>query len=344
MLSMLSVFMLAACGTTEGIVVEIKGELQDVKDITAETGVSVTDSDYRGEKKLLIDADVELGDLERLSEITIKTDKKYVHKFINEQIKSKYPEISEDKDEIGNRIWNCEKDGQLLLSCTVESDGLLHYVDVLKDVNTPYLDAGEHILEYGYITELDAPGVGLSANEAAEASVSYLEKYSSFDFRPWNILAGDCPNEIEKTGYYSISMQPMYEGMPVSVKSDPTMPGLSTTIVYSGDGIFQIHGAFMFSVSDSVKIERIVSLDSVLENFKSNFAAFSEGDSILVNRITLEYFPQVNGNSSYTLSPVWNIYCTDTRTEVIDGKEKTISLNYNYLYFAKDGELCGMYY
>lgn len=344
MLSMLSVFTLAACGGNGGAAAKINIELLDVEDLTAETGRKVTDSACQGEKNLLIDADVELGDMGRLFEITVKSDEKYVHKFINEQIKPKYPEISEDKDETGSRMWNCEKDGQLLLSCTVESDGVLHYVDVLKDVNTPYLDAGEHILEYGYITELDAPGVGLSAREAAEVSASYLEEYSSFDFRPWNILAGDRPDEIEKTGYYFISMQPMYEGVPVSVKRDSTMPGFSTTIAYAGDGIFQIHGAFMFSVSDSIKIERIVSLDSVLEKFKSNFAAFSEGDSISVNRITLEYFPQVNGNSSYTLLPVWNIYCTDTRTEEIDGKENTILLHYSYLYFAKDGELCGIYY
>lgn len=342
--AMLSVFMMAACGRTGETVAEINAEMQDVKSITAETRGHITDSVYQDEKELMIDADVDVGDLERLFEITIKMDKEYVQKFINKQIKSEYPEITEDKDENGNRVWRYERDGQLLMSCKVENGGVLYYVDVLNDVNAPYLDEGEHILEYGYITEFDAPDVGLSAEKAAEKAVSYLEEYSSVTFIPWNILAGDRPDEKGKSGYYSISMQPVCEGIPVSVNSDSVAQGFSTTVSYSKDGIFQIQGAFMFSALDSVEIERIVSLNSVMKQLKSSVAAFSEGDVISVNYITLEYFPKMNSDGSYTLSPVWDFYCTDTRTELIDGGEKEISLRYNYLYFAEDGELCGIYY
>lgn len=344
MLVMLPLFIVTACGRSEGTLAEIGMELQDMKTITDETAGHVTDRAYQDEKNLVIDADVEIGELEELTEITIRIDEERVQKFINEQIKVEYPEISEDMDETEGRKWSYEKDGQLLLSCTLTETSVTNYVDVLKDVNAPYLDDGEHILEYGYITELNAPGVGLSAEEAAEAAAQCLAEYSSFVFQPWNILAGDRPDESEKAGYYAISMQPVYEGIPVSVKNDSTIPGLSTTVMYSEDGIFQIQGAFMFSVSNNVEIEKIVSLDSVLEKFKSNFSAFAAGDNISVNRITFEYFPQMNDDYSYTLSPVWNFYCSDTRTEVINGEEQEISLRYSYLYFAENGELCGMYY
>ncbi len=344
LLAALSLLTVTACGRSEGTAARVSAELQDVKNAAAETVTHVTDSIVQDEKNLVIDADVELGAWEKLSEITIRVDEEAVQKFINRQIVSEYPEIEESRDENGSRKWNYERDGQILMSCTLEDNGGLYYVDVRKDRNCMYLDAGEHILEYGYITELEAPGVGLTAVEAAEEVARYLKEYSPFDFRAWNILAEDRPAEGDKSGYYSVSMQPVYGGIPVSVKNDPETPGLSTTAAYSSEGIFQFQGAFLFSVSEGKEIEKMVPFSAVLDKFKSEFAVFAGGNHIAVNRITFEYFPQMDKSGSYTLSPVWSFYCTDTRTEVIDDAEKEITLRYSCMYFAEDGELCGVYY
>lgn len=339
----LSLLMVTACGKFEGTTAKVTTELQDVKNAIAETVGHVTDSVEQDKKNLVIDADVDTGTWEKLSEITFKLDEEAVQKYINEQVRSEYPEIEEGKDENGNREWSYKSDGRSLVSCSLDDNGRLYYINVPKDVNGPYLDAGGHTLEYGYITELDAPGVGLTAEKAAEEAVRYLEEYSFFDFRPWNILAGDQPATGDKSGYYIISMQPVCGGIPVSVKHDPETPGLSTTVLYSSDGIFHIQGSFLFSMSDSTEIEKIVPFSAVLDKFKSGFTAFAIGDHIEVNRIIFEYFPKMNKNGSYTLSPVWNFYCTDTRTEVINDVETEITLQYSYLYSATDGALCGVY-
>lgn len=340
----LTVFFLTGCGSSGATVSKNNISLQDVKTALINTPDYVTASLSQDEKELIIDAEVTIGTTESLFEITVKSDEIQVQKFIEEQVKTKYPEISESvNEEEGNREWLYKENGQLQFFCSLSESGSIYCLDVLKDINTPYLD-GEHLYEYEYLTELEAPGVTASSSEAAAPLSQFLSGYSSFDFQPWNILAGDRPDDNEKSGYYSISMQPVYQGLPIALVHDSVIPWFSTTVLYSSEGIFSIHGIFLISTSETSEFEKIVSLDSVLEKFKTSFSAFALGDTVSVTRITLEYFPEINTDGSYTLSPVWSIYCNDTRTEIINDEEKKIALQYSCLYYAENGELCGVYY
>lgn len=139
-------------------------------------------------------------------------------------------------------------------------------------------------------------------------------------------------------------MQAICGGIPVSIKSDANASGLSTTVVYSNNGIFQVQGSFLFQDYEKREIEQIAALDSILEKFQLDFSAFSEGDTITVDRISIEYFPEQSKEGSYVLVPVWVLDCTDSRTEKVLGEEKEIRLKYSYMYRAEDGSFYGIYY
>lgn len=339
----LTIFTLTGCGNSKETISEASMDLQDTKTVLANTADHIIASLSQDDKQLIIDADIIAGETDTLFEITVKTDENQVQKFISEQVLTKYPEIKEKAGENGSRDWSYSVDEQLQFSCTLDEDGTLGYLDVSKDINAPFLD-GDHVYEYGYITELGVPGADMSASETAKKITLFLAEYSAFDFQPWNILAVDSPDNSEKSGYYSVSMQPVYKGLPISIKHDSAVPWFSTTISYSSEGIFSIQGLFLLSESKSTELKKIVSLDSILEKFKASFSAFACGDTISVTRVMLEYFSQMNEDGSYTLTPVWNIYCNDSRTEVINNEKKEILLRYNNLYYAEDGELCGVYY
>ncbi len=334
---------LAACGKKDH-----ESENNEVNFLSPETVQEKAQSHITAEntsegKNLYIDADVELGDLKELAETKILIDEETVQKFVDHLVRKQYPEVSEGKENSGERVWDYFENGQLIIACSLSENGFLNYLNVPEDLNCPYMD-GEHIFEYGYMTDVMPPQMNLPAEEAAEQSGQFLNEYSCFSFRPWNILAGDQPDADAASGCYYISMQAIYDGIPVSVKSEANAAGLSTTVVFSKNGIFQVQGSFLFQDYEKRKIEQIADFDSILKKFQLDFSTFSEGDTITVDRVSIEYFPEPSKENSYTLVPVWVFDCTDRRTEINQGEEEDIYLKYSYMYSAEDGSFYGIYY
>lgn len=228
----------------------------------------------------------------------------------------------------------------MLAACSVADNGFCSYLDVQRDLTCPYLD-GEHILEYGFITEQIPPGLEITAEEAGEEAARFLEEYSCFSFRPWNILAGDRPSADARSGDYSVNLQALYEGIPVSVKGDTR---ISVNVLTAVDGIYHVQGLFPLKAAKTEPVEKLVSLDSVLKKYQTEFAAFSEGDAVEVHRIALEYIPEQAGEDSCTLIPVWTFACTESRMETYDGQEQEIVTKYDYVYSAENGEFYNIYY
>lgn len=341
LLMMLMSLFLISCGKEEEPAGGEGLSFQTPEEIRVETRPHVTEQNAYYEKDLYIDADVEVGDLAGISRVTLTVDEEMIQKFVDDMIRSKYPEVQETvSEESGDRQWDHAEGERTLATCMMAENGFFSYLDVQRNLNCPYLD-GEHILEYGYVTEQLPPGLEITAEEAGEEASRFLEAYSCFSFRPWNILAGDRPSAYARSGCYSIDLQAVYKGIPILVKGGTR---ISATVFIAGDGIFEVQGVFPLKEDKTEPIEKLISLDSVLKKFQTEFAAFSEGDAIRVNRIALEYIPEQTGADSYTLHPVWTFACAESRVETYDGQEQEIVAKYDYVYSAESGDFYSIYY
>ena len=340
MIKIIAIFVVIFCLTSCGKIKENKKEaevcLHSLEMIRQETLAHVARRNTSEDKELYIDADVEIGELSNLSEVNLSVDEEKAQAFIDDLIISRYPKACEQINLDGEKSWDYFENGQTLILCSLSDTGSFSYLDVPRNLNSPYLD-GEHVFEYGYITQLRPPEIMQSAEEVAQEAKLLLESYSCFDYRVWNVLAGDKPFSDAISGCYYLSMQPVYKGIPISVKGTSS---LSTAAVFSKEGIFQIQGIFTLQEVKTKEIEQIVSLDFVLEKLEKDFAVFSEGDKIRVKRIALEYVAEQGENDSYQLIPVWTFECVDSRMEQM----QEMTLRYSYMYSAENGKFYGLYY
>lgn len=287
------------------------------------------------EISVVIDAAVAVPEDSNIKVITLEKDDALANRFIEEQIKEPYPGAT-SFSESGRESWTLMDGNNAIFMAGVSDDGQIDFTDVVNDISAPYLD-GSHLFEYGYITSSIPAHMEITASEAAEQLCAFIEPYSSLAFRPWNVLVAQNADRPDQSGYYDISLQAYYNGMPINVKSNIKDTYIRFNGCVSNKGIFFGYGTLLLSLKSEKAIKGFVSLENALETVRENIGFMAYGDSIEISRISLEYIPEITKGSDYLLRPAWVFTCHDTGA---DGATST----YEYVIYADDGSFCGMFF
>ncbi len=292
---------------------------------------------------LLIDADVTLGDISTVVMPQLRFSETYMDKMVYDFILRKYPDASMTGSITDQINWSKECDDKLLTSFSVRQSGYLDYIDVENDLSCSLCEV-EHLFESNYITDIIPTKMTLSAKEASEKVADFLSDYSCFSFKPWNVLAAN-NTDSGKSGYYYITLQAFYDGIPVNMKCDQNEGVINACAMFSATEIFQLYGTILLETTDISTIERLVPLENVLDELKNNFYLFSQGETVYIDNISFEYKAQEINDGLINLRPVWCFSCTDIRTklepwETVNAMEE----KYEILFFADDCTFCGLYY
>ena len=300
--------------------------------------VSVTEEAQADGKTLVIDTTAEVPDLSSLEEVTLCFDEDLLDTMVEELVHSQYPDLKEGTMD-GYRDWSVATEEQLLFSFSCEDEGFQagrnYYVDVLRDLNG--LDMGEDSLKRWtpyYMTEHIPDKLNMTAAEAAEILASFLGQYSCFDYKPWNVVAVNCPNVPDSSGYYQAQMQPQYDGMPVLIDGVPYV-----SACLSAEGVFTFQGVMVLKEQSRKPAGASMTLEEALEQFKADFAEDPQGNQVTVDRITAGYVAQSHYSGTWTLSPVW-IFDSAVRPRPDNQEEATYY--YTCAYRMDDGSLCAL--
>lgn len=298
----------------------------------------ITEESESNSRKLSIDAYVEAGNLSGVAEYRLMIDQDKANAMVHDLVYTKYPNAVIDDTQPEGRNWNYRENDRVYVSFTVSDAGYVNYQDYKNDISTSMVD-GEHLFEYGYITERVPSNMLIASEEAIKIAREFCESYSDLSFDAFNVTAA---NNADPTasGCYYIMMQAVYDGIPISTKYEGNGEGIKVLVLLSNAGIFAASGKIPLMPSKSKDIAAIVSLDTLVEKVQTEFALWSVGDAVKINRIALEYFPITNADETITLRPVWSFYCIDTKEET----QGTVISNYVVSYFAEDGSFCGLYH
>lgn len=298
----------------------------------------ITEEIVKNGKELRIDASVEVGDLAGVAEYRLMIDQDKVNAMVRDLVYTKYPDAVIDDSKPEGRNWNYRENDQFCVSLTVSDTGYVNYLDYENDLSTAMVD-GEHLFEYGYITESVPTNMRITAEEAVKTAREFCENYSDLSFDAFNVTAADSKDEAA-SGCYYIMLQASCDGIPISTKHEGNDEGISVLVLLSNAGIFQVGGKIPLMPSKSRELEAIVSLDALVEKVQTEFGLWAVGEAVKINRIALEYFPIADLDGAITLRPAWSFYCMDTREET----QGAVTLNYVVSYLAEDGSFCGLYY
>jgi hypothetical protein len=343
----LCIVLLSGCASPVEENEDLPAVLLESQTVQANTPKQINDIYTSRNKKLIIDAEVEISDLKNLAEVTLSLDESSLQELVDDIVFTEYPNAIEDTGESGERRWCYFENRKPLVELNVNDNGFVSYLNYTKDLSVSMID-GEHLFEYGYITKIMPPQMTITAEEANEVSASLLSMYSCLSYKSFNILAEGSTENSSTSGCYYLLLQAFYEGIPISTKHETNETGVLAGALVSNDGLFQFYGTIPLKVVESKTIEQSIALDSTIAKLKSSFADFALGETINVNRIAFEYFPLSNKNGSISLRPVWSFYCTDTRTKLenseISAGLSEVATKYISIYFADDGSFCGLYY
>lgn len=300
--------------------------------------VAVTEEAQTGEKSLSINASVEVPDLSSLEEITLSFDEDLLDTMEKELIHSQYPGLEEGVMD-GYRNWSVENETgtQLLFGFSCEDDGFeagrTYYLDVLRDLNGQ--DMGEDELNRWtpyYMTEHIPDKLEMNASDAAGVLSEFLGQYSCFDYKPWNIVAVNCRDVPDSSGYYQAMMQPQYEGIPVYGDG-----ALDVSACLSAEGVFTFQGIMVLKEHSRKNADAVMLLEEAVEQFKSDYPEIPHRGNITVDRITVGYVADSHYSGKWTLSPAWVFEYSATYTRQ-DNQEEAVNY-FTCAYRMNDGTL-----
>lgn len=298
--------------------------------------VSVTEEAQADGKTLVINTTVEAPNLSSLEEITLCFDEDLLDKMVKELVHSQYPGLQE-KTMDGDRKWSVATEEQLLFSLSFTDEGFeagrTYYLDVLRDLNGQ--DMGEDGLERWtpyYMTEHLPDKLEMTSDEAAETLATYLGQYSCFDYKPWNVVAVNCRNVPDSSGYYQAEMQPQFEGIPVYRAG-----ALNVSACLSAEGVFTFQGIMVLKEQSRKTADASMTLEEAVEQFKADFAEDPQGNSVTVDRITVGYVAESHYGGTWTLSPAWIFEYSAVRPRPDNQEEATYY--YTSAYRMKNGSL-----
>lgn len=312
-----------------------------VKTIQESTPTQIREDITINGKTLVIDAPVELGNISTVSEIKLVFSEDKLNEAVEKLIYSKYPNAIRDSSDPFVTCWVSTAEATHSVFFSADKAGQVSYIDRNRDLECNLCEV-EHLLEDEFITGLTPTNMSLSTQEACEVAADFLADYSCFTFSPWNVLAANNDN-YNASGYYYISMEAAFDGIPICHKFNPGEIGINAYALLSNEGIFQFEGLLLLEPVEIKPIEQIVQLDDIIGRIKENFSSVFSGELVEIDKISLEYMPEQIDDSSFCLRPAWCFSCIDTRTESdTAGKGIEHKLNWEYVFYADDGSFCGL--
>lgn len=289
-------------------------------------------------REILVDANVELNNINSAENIVISISEKELDKMLNDLLFSKGFEDNMS-NEMGYREWIYVENDRLILSFSADDVGNVSYFDNGRNINGISREDKEHMFEEGFLTEEIATGMNSTSHEAAELVSNFFENYSCLDFKAWNIVTVENELGVESPGCYRIHMQGIYKGIPILLINEINKKNIGAYAYVSSEGIFSFQGTIPVEINSSHRLEAIISPEEILNKMETNsMSLFPEGKST-VDKISLEYLcsESISGDS-YTLKPVWVFYCN---TQNSDSESSTVQ---KITFFADSGLFAGAYY
>lgn len=286
--------------------------------------------------ELLIDTQVNISDMENLEQITLTFDDEMLETMEKELVHSQYPGLKPGIQN-GDREWQVANDEQLLFSfgCTEEGfeTGRVHYLDVLRNLNGQ--DMGNDALMRwtpNYMTDHVPDGLDMTSEEAGEEIASFLERYSCLDYVPWNVIAVNCQNVPDSSGYYQAMLQPEYEDLPVYIDGVPYV-----SACLSEKGVFTFQGIMVLKEQNRTPAESYLTLDEAMALFKSDFSGtvITNTKNVTINAIKVGYMADAGWQGIWTLYPAWVFEYSSTYDRQ-DGQGEGTDY-YTCAYRMKDG-------
>lgn len=321
---LLAAFMAITCLTGCAPKAAVSQPTMDMKPEPAkETIVSVKEELQSNGSTLTIDTEVTVPDLSALEEITLVFDEAALDKMVEELVHSQYPGLDEGTMD-GYRSWSVQTPEQLLFSFDCIDDGFdagwTGYLDVARNLNGQ--DMGDDELARWtphYMTPYIPDKLEITSAEAGDTIASFLEQYSCFDYKPWNIVGCNCRSIPDSSGYYQAQMQPYYNGLPVFMDQIPLVGAC-----LSAEGIFEFQGILALTEHSRNTAEINMTLQEAVELFKSDFADNPRGDSATVNRIFAGYIAESYYDETRVLFPAWFFEYSYSETHPNTGEEMII--------------------
>ena len=279
---------------------------------------------------------MEVPDLSGLEEITLSFDDNMLNTMVEELVHSQYPELKEGTMG-GYRDWSVATEERLLFGFSVEDEGWesgrTHYLDCLRNLNGQHVEEDEHnsFTPY-YMTEHIPDQLEMTPEEAAETMAEYLEQYSCFSYKPWNVAAVNCRSQPDTSGYYQMRMQPQFEEIPVYGHG-----ALQVSACMSAEGVFTFQGIMVLKEQSRKAAEVSMTLEEAVEQFKADFAEDPKGNQVTVDHIKVGYLAEAHYSGNWTLSPVWIFEYNAVRPRP-DNQEDT-TYHYTCAYRMKNGSL-----
>ena len=362
-LSLATILIFSGCATmnptTAGSAAESSKETQNVQPETSdaetsgEKAISFTDNNTHIEKSieyngatLSINADIESIADKDLKKAKLTYDKDLLDKLNNEWVAQNYPDASKRPQ----------------VTCDL-NDGIIDFTDYDKDINTWDGDSGEVIMKKGFVTDKTPLGMSTDATSAGNDAIGFIQAYSPFEYRIFNILAAN--DTQNNKGYYDVNLQAEYNGLPVALVkgvmrrddvSDEAEAGhlcsIGFNIKVSKDGIFGFQGKSAMKTVDIKPVTNVVPFDNIadkcLEDMKIDIPADGNyGPGITVTdqkfeivKVSVEYIPKNATFGDVELIPAWCCECVNSC--ISNGQLQTVT--YYLAYSVETGELLVQYY
>lgn len=298
--------------------------------------VQVCEEVCSGESTLVIETTVEIPDLTALEEITLCFDDDLLDTMVEELVHSQYPGLKGHPMD-GDRKWSVATEEQLLFSLGITDEGWetgrTYYLDCLRDLNGQRAEEDEiNSFTPYYMTKHIPDQLEMTPEEAAKTMAQYLEQYSCFTYKPWNVAAVNCRNQPDTSGYYQMCMQPQFEGMPVYGHG-----ALQVSACMSAAGVFTFQGIMVLKERSRKAAEVSMTLEEAVEQFKADFAEDPKGNQVTVDHIKVGYLAEAHYSGNWTLSPVWIFEYNAVRPRP-DNQEDAM-YHYTCAYRMKNGSL-----
>ncbi|MBQ6602585.1 MAG: hypothetical protein IJH99_04210 [Eubacterium sp.] len=213
------------------------------------------------------------------------------------------------------------------LGLAMDEDGYVdyeHYMILREGVwqdavppNCMFAGEGEQSVQFGYISDIQAEGVGVSPAEAAVETEAFLQDLTGRSFQTYRVVTSN-PLKEGETGEYWIWLMLERAGIPVLEKETA-----GVVAKYSPQGVYAYYGRFLYREEEEEAIDSYADPAVIADRFLAGGFGRCE-------RCELVYITDTDGTGTETetrLIPAWAFYVQE---------EKSLKA---YLYSAKDGYL-----
>lgn len=303
----------------------------------------IEDSRTQNDISVVINADVEVPEIESLYQVACCFDEDNLNQIVNEWFLTSYPNAEMHADESVDFGWI---DTDSLAYMSGNKEGKLYYTDPSRDISGP-IEEYDHLFEYGYITDDIPLGMIIDSSKAEQEAISFITRFTPFEYKAYNILSID--DKQRNIGFYEVNLQASLNGIPICIEhsGDDSFYLLDFKACISSDGIFDFQGNVNLKISDEQPVETLVDFKEIEECFLSDIFVLATGTDIMVDRVYLSYVPTktILKDSEdvkwlITLTPAWCFECKESRIE--EGQE--INMQYTIAYNVENGRIIGKIY